>query len=79
MNGQETLLAIREDEALRSLPVIVLSTSDSPKQIDQAYKNGVNAFVTKPGRYDEFVDLVSRLEAFWLTTARLPGVSARHC
>jgi CheY-like chemotaxis protein len=79
MNGQETLLAIREDEALRSLPVIVLSTSDSPKQIDQAYKNGVNAFVTKPGRYDEFVDLVSRLGAFWLTTARLPGVSARHC
>jgi CheY-like chemotaxis protein len=74
MNGQEALKAIRTDEALRVLPVVVLSTSDNPRQIAQAYANGVNAFMTKPGPYDEFVDLLRKFGAYWLTGARLPVI-----
>lgn len=76
MNGHEALKAIRADEALRMLPVIILSTSDNPKQIAQAYANGVNAFMTKPGPYDDFVDLMRKFGAYWLTGARLPTLTA---
>ena len=72
MNGQETLRAIRADMTLRVLPVIVFSTSNNPVQITQAYADGVNGFMTKPGPYDEFVDLLRRFGAFWLHSARLP-------
>ena len=76
MDGQEALKAIRADEALRMLPVVVLSTSDNPKQIAQAYANGVNAFMTKPGPYDEFVKLMQGFGSYWLQTARLPEIPA---
>ena len=76
MNGQEALQAIRRDEALRVLPVIVLSTSDNPKQIAQAYANGVNAFMTKPGPYDDFVELLRRFGSYWLHPPACPP--SRH-
>ena len=76
MNGQEALQAIRQDETLRVLPVIVLSTSDNPRQIAQAYANGVNAFMTKPGPYDDFVELLRRFGSYWLQAAQLPIVAA---
>lgn len=76
MDGHEALKAIRADEALRMLPVVVLSTSDNPKQVAKAYANGVNAFMTKPGPYDEFVKLMHGFCAYWLRSARLPKVPA---
>lgn len=74
MDGHEALKAIRADEALRMLPVVVLSTSDNPKQIAQAYANGVNAFMTKPGPYDDFVKLMQGFGTYWLQSAQLPKV-----
>jgi CheY-like chemotaxis protein len=76
MNGQEALRAIRQDETLLRLPVVVLSTSNNPSQIAQAYANGVNAFMTKPGPYGDFLDLLRKFGAFWLTGAQLPSPSA---
>jgi CheY-like chemotaxis protein len=67
--------AIRADADLRVLPVIALSTSDNPKQIAQAYENGVNAFMTKPGRFDDFVDLLRDFGDFWIHRARLPKIA----
>jgi two-component system, response regulator len=74
MDGHETIRAIRRDKALDLVPVIVLSTSNNPQQIAQAYADGVNAFMTKPGPYDDFLDLLRKFGAFWLTGARLPLV-----
>jgi CheY-like chemotaxis protein len=76
MNGQEAIRAIRQDEDLRLLPVIVLSTSSNAAQIAQAYANGVNAFMTKPGPYNDFLDLIRKFGSFWLTAARLPILHA---
>jgi CheY-like chemotaxis protein len=76
MNGNDTVIAIRADTDLRLLPVIALSTSDNPRQITQAYANGVNAFMTKPGRFDDFVELLRRFSDFWLCSARLPRLDA---
>ena len=72
MDGHEALKLIRNDNALRMLPVIVLSTTSSPRQIAQAYANGVSAFMTKPGRYDDFLDIVKKMGNFWLSAAVLP-------
>jgi CheY-like chemotaxis protein len=74
MNGHEALKAIRADESLRALPVVVLSTSDNARQVALAYANGVNAFMTKPGPYDEFLDLIRKFGDYWLAAAELPGV-----
>ncbi len=73
MNGHDALKALRADEALRFLPVIVLSTSDSPKQIAQAYDSGANAFIVKPSPFEDIVQMLRRFCAFWLACATLPG------
>lgn len=72
MDGNEAMKLLRTDDTLRMLPVVVLSTSDNPGQVAQAYANGVNAFLTKPGGYDEFVDVVQKMGNFWFGVARLP-------
>jgi CheY-like chemotaxis protein len=72
VNGHEAMRAIRAHPLLRHLPVVALSTSDSPKQIAQAYALGVNSFMTKPARFDSFVDLIRKFAAYWLTGVRLP-------
>lgn len=72
MDGNEALRQIRADVALRMLPVVVLSTSDNRKQVVQAHVDGVNAFMTKPGRFEDLLDMVTKFVAFWRDTARLP-------
>lgn len=74
MTGEEALRLIRADPNLRMLPVIALSTADSPKLVVQAYANGINAFMTKPGAFEEFVDLLRKFGAFWLEGAKLPMI-----
>ena len=74
MDGHEAAKAIRADERLHILPIVILSTSENPKQIAQAYANGVNAFLTKPGPYDEFLEMIRKFSDFWLTGVRLPAI-----
>jgi CheY-like chemotaxis protein len=77
LNGHEVLREIRLDQQLRDLPVVALSTSDSPKQIAQAYAVGVNSFLTKPGKFSEFVKLIRLFGTYWLEGARLPPTRPR--
>jgi two-component system response regulator len=72
VNGHEAMRAIRADPLLRNLPVVALSTSDSPKQIAQAYAVGVNSFLTKPARFPAFVELIRLFGGYWLQGVRLP-------
>lgn len=76
MSGNDAVIRIRADADLHLLPVIALSTADNPKQIAQAYESGVNAFMTKPGQFGDFVDLLRRFADFWLVGARLPQIEA---
>ncbi len=77
MKGIDALIELRADDSLRVLPVIALSTSNSPKQIAQAYACGVNAYLIKPEQFDDFVELLKTFGSFWLTKAKLPGVLSR--
>ena len=72
MDGREALRAIRADPTLRSLPIVVLSTSAADEDVSESYLLGANAFVCKPTRFDGLIDLVRTLDAWWFNCVQLP-------
>ena len=75
LNGDDALKLIRADQRLKSTPVVIFSTSSSERQILQSYRNGANAFITKPADFGDFVEIVRKLGMFWFGAARLPVLS----
>jgi CheY-like chemotaxis protein len=59
--GVEALATIKSEEATSKLPVIRLTTTDDPREIDRCYELGCNVYITKPVEYDAFVEAVKRL------------------
>jgi CheY-like chemotaxis protein len=72
MDGQEVLAEIKEDEQLRRIPVVVLTSSDAEEDIVKSYEMHANAYLTKPVDFDGFLEVVQTLEDFWLEVVRLP-------
>jgi CheY-like chemotaxis protein len=73
MNGHELLEILKKDEVLKVIPVVVLSTSQAPKDVVGAYKRHANAYIAKPVNLDHFVQAVRSIDAFFLGTAsRVP-------
>lgn len=73
--GLETLVDIKRDPELASIPVIVLTTSESGRDIDAAYAAHANCLVVKPVDLDGYVEVLRRLAEFWTQVAALPGVA----
>ncbi len=71
-DGREALREIKTTPGLRPIPVLVLTTSRSQRDIDQSYALGVNAFLSKPNSFEEMVQTVRILHNFWFLTVRLP-------
>ncbi|MEU1538759.1 response regulator [Actinacidiphila glaucinigra] len=69
MNGRELLAVIKNDEDLRAIPVVVLTTSSAPDDVSGAYRRHANAYVTKPVNLDDFERAVQSIDAFYLDTA----------
>jgi CheY-like chemotaxis protein len=78
LDGHEVLRRIKADETLRSIPVVMLTTSDRQEEIDESYRAGANSFVTKPVRFSEFVERVRTVQLYWVLTSRLPEVLEAH-
>lgn len=73
MNGRELLAIIKDDEELRTIPVVVLTTSAAPDDVTGAYRQHANAYVTKPVNLDDFERAVQSIDAFYLdTVTKLP-------
>ncbi len=72
-NGHQVLKFIKENEVLKHIPVIMLTTSSSPADIELAYKNHVNCFVTKPVEAHSFLEVIATIENFWLSIVKLPA------
>jgi CheY-like chemotaxis protein len=70
--GHEVLAAIRADEALTDLPVVVLTTSSAQGDVETSYRLHANAHVTKPSDYAGFTQVLSRIEEFFSRIAQLP-------
>lgn len=66
IDGLEVLRRVREDEQLRRLPVVMLTSSKEDKDIVDSYNLGANSYVRKPVAFDEFSDAVRKLGLYWL-------------
>jgi CheY-like chemotaxis protein len=71
-NGHEVLKAIKSNPNTQQIPVIILSTSSSKKDIESSYQNHVNCFITKPIELDDFMKAITSIEEFWLSIVKLP-------
>lgn len=72
VDGIEVLRQLKSDAATASLPIIMLTTTDDPRDIQRCYALGCNVYVTKPVEYEPFVDAIKRL-GFFLQVVKLPG------
>ena len=72
IDGLEVLRRLKADKRTASLPVIVLTTTDDPREIERCYELGCNVYVTKPVEYDAFIEAVRRL-GFFLQVVKLPA------
>lgn len=72
-NGHEILRHIKNSDKLKTIPVIMLTTSSSERDIRSSYENYANCFITKPVEVEDFMDAISKIEDFWLTIVKLPG------
>jgi len=71
-DGREVLAEIKEDDNLKHIPVVILTTSQAEQDILMTYKLHANCFITKPVQFDEFLKIIRLIEDFWLTVVKLP-------
>jgi len=71
-NGHEVLQYIKSNENLKHIPVIMLTTSSSEKDINLAYNNYVSCYITKPVDVNDFLGVVTTIENFWISIVKLP-------
>jgi CheY-like chemotaxis protein len=72
MDGTEVLGIIKSDPELKRIPVIMLTTSSSEKDILTSYDNYANCYITKPVDLERFMDVVRTIEDFWISIVKLP-------
>lgn len=72
-DGREALREIKDHPLLRSIPIIILTTSKSEEEIVRTYLAGANCFITKPVNFDDLMGVVGSIGKFWLETARIPA------
>ena len=75
INGIEVLKRIREDPRLRMIPVVVLTCSREEKDLQEAYRLGVNSYIVKPVEFDKFTEVVANLGFYWLVINEQPRAS----
>jgi CheY-like chemotaxis protein len=72
-DGREVLKELKQDPELRSIPVVVLTTSKSDEDIYRSYDLGVNSYIVKPVTFEALVDILQTLEKYWFEIVELPG------
>jgi two-component system, chemotaxis family, response regulator Rcp1 len=75
-SGHEILGEIKRDSDLKAIPVVMFSSSSSPRDVQEAYGQHANSYIRKPQNLDGFVEVLRVLEHFWFNTASLPSVRA---
>jgi chemotaxis family two-component system response regulator Rcp1 len=74
VDGKEVLHAIKNDDRLKKIPVVMLTTSGSEKDVLDAYNNHANCYITKPVDYRNFMDVVQSIKEFWISIVHLPQI-----
>ncbi len=71
LDGYQVLRTIKNDDRTKAIPVVVLTTTDTPHEIQRCYELGCNVYITKPVEYDQFSDAIRKLGLF-LTIVKVP-------
>jgi CheY-like chemotaxis protein len=71
-DGRDVLETVKNDDQLKRIPVVVMTSSEAEEDILQSYDLHANAYLTKPVDFDGFIDIVERIEDFWLTVVKMP-------
>jgi chemotaxis family two-component system response regulator Rcp1 len=72
IDGKEVLANIKNNEVLKVIPVVMLTTSDSEKDIFESYHNHANCYITKPVGFQSFIEVIHTIKEFWITIVQLP-------
>jgi CheY-like chemotaxis protein len=72
MDGREVLAAIKADDDLCSIPVVVLTTSEAEEDVLRSYKLHANAYVTKPVDFERFLEVIRQIDDFFVSVVKLP-------
>jgi CheY-like chemotaxis protein len=75
VDGMEVLRRIKNDERTRSIPVVVLTSSNEDRDVAESYQFGVNSYISKPVEFDEFAKVVAELGLYWLLVNHPPAVA----
>jgi two-component system, chemotaxis family, response regulator Rcp1 len=73
VDGKEVLMEIKNDPLLKKIPVVMLTTSESEKDVMDAYNNHANCYITKPVDYSKFMEVVQSIKEFWISIVHLPA------
>jgi CheY-like chemotaxis protein len=71
-DGRAALKEIKEDSALRTIPIVILTTSSAEEDILRTYDLGANSFIVKPVTFDKLVDIIRKVTNYWFEIVRLP-------
>lgn len=72
IDGKQVLSYIKTHRQLKTVPVVILTTSTAEKDIEESYINHANCYISKPGNIDQFFDVVKKIENFWISIVHLP-------
>ena len=71
-DGREVLMEIKQEEGLKQIPIVVLTTSTAEKDIFKTYELHANCYISKPVDFDQFINVVKSIEDFWFTVVKFP-------
>lgn len=75
MNGFEVLEAVKSDQNLKHIPIVMLSTSNREEDIMNSYKKGASSYVSKPVDYNEFTEVIEKFAMYWSHVSKIPKVN----
>lgn len=76
VNGLEVLRILKEHSRYKSIPVVMLTTSNEERDIAHAYRLGANSYIVKPVDFEKFIDVAAQIEVYWMVLNRTPRPEA---
>lgn len=73
IDGKEVLSTMKSDPLLKTIPVIMLTTSSAESDVQESYENHANCYVIKPVDLNKFMDVIRSIEDYWISIVKLPG------
>ena len=74
IDGKKVLATVKQDPALKTIPIVILTTSGDERDVTQCYELGASTYIQKPVDFDGLIGAVSRIKEYWFGVALLPGV-----